>query len=233
MRDGPDIAALAALIGDPGRANMMTALMDGRALSAGELAQEGGVSLPTASGHLSRLVEAGLLQVERQGRHRYFRLSGSDVAEALEALMVLAEGRGRKRVRTGPRDAEMRLARSCYKHLAGELGVRMYDSLRAARAIEMGPEGLRLGDGGRAQLTALGLPDAVLRARAPVCRECLDWSERRMHLSGPLGTGLLSLILDKGWARRVPDSRVIRFSQAGRTAFDAAFPLREDVDVGD
>ena len=84
MRDGPDIAALAALIGDPGRANMMTALMDGRALSAGELAQEGGVSLPTASGHLSRLVEAGLLQVERQGRHRYFRLSGSDVAEALE-----------------------------------------------------------------------------------------------------------------------------------------------------
>ena len=221
MKDGPDIAALAALIGDPGRANMMTALMDGRALSAGELAREGGVSLPTASGHLSRLVEAGLLQVERQGRHRYFRLAGSDVAEALEALMVLAEGRGRKRVRTGPRDAEMRLARSCYKHLAGELGVRMYDSLRGAGALEMGPEGLRLGDGGRAQLTALGLPDAVLRARAPVCRECLDWSARQSHLAGSFGAALLDRFYDLGWAKRVADSRIVRFSDAGEKSFRA------------
>ena len=111
MKDGPDIALLASLIGDPGRANMLVALSDGRALTAGELAGVAGVSLPTASGHLSRMVNAGLLSVAKQGRHRYFRLAGEDVGQALEALMSLAEARGHRRVRTGPRDAALKKAR--------------------------------------------------------------------------------------------------------------------------
>src|SRR5262245_45533052 len=120
MAEGPLIASIAALIGDPARANMLTALMDGRALTARELAEAGGIAPPTASGHLAKLVEASLLEVRSQGRHRYYRLSGNDVAETLEALMGLAQRTGAVPVRTGPRDAALREARLCYDHLAGE-----------------------------------------------------------------------------------------------------------------
>ncbi|HEX8373826.1 MAG TPA: winged helix-turn-helix domain-containing protein, partial [Geminicoccaceae bacterium] len=129
MKDGPVIAAVAALLGDPARANMLTALMDGRALTVSELAQAAGVALPTASGHLSKLAAAGLLQGERQGRHRYFRLSGPDVAGVLEGLMGLAQRTGAVRVRTGPRDATLRAARVCYDHLAGDRGVALMQRL--------------------------------------------------------------------------------------------------------
>ncbi|WP_375172885.1 ArsR/SmtB family transcription factor [Pseudooceanicola sp.] len=232
MKDGPDIALLAALIGDPGRANMLVALSDGRALTAGELAGVAGVSLPTASEHLSRMVGAGLLSVAKQGRHRYFRLAGEDVGQALEALMSLAEARGHHRVRTGPRDAAMREARSCYKHLAGGMAVRMYDSLRERGMLVLAEDGLVLSAQGRAALEDMGVAVPQLR-RGPICRECLDWSERRMHLAGPLGTALLDHVLSVGWADRVPGSRVIRFRPAGRAALAAAFPLREGVSVGE
>src|SRR4029079_8170077 len=125
MNDGPLIASIASLIDDPGRANMLTALMDGRALTASELAGAAGVTVQTASGHLSRLVEAGLLAVRKQGRHRYFRLSGPDVAETLEPQLGLAQRTGAVRVRTGRRDAALREARLCYDHLAGERGVAL------------------------------------------------------------------------------------------------------------
>src|SRR6201996_9054816 len=125
MKDGPVIAQIAALMGDPARANMLTALMDGRALTVSELALAGGVGLPTASGHLAKLDQAGLLSAEKQGRHRYFRLSGPDVAQVLESLMSLAQRTGAVRVRTGPKDAALRTARVCYDHLAGERAVRL------------------------------------------------------------------------------------------------------------
>jgi DNA-binding transcriptional ArsR family regulator len=227
MKDGPDIALLASLIGDPGRANMLVALSDGRALTAGELAGVAGVSLPTASGHLARMVTAGLLSVAKQGMHRYFRLAGEDVGQALEALMSLAEARGHRRVRTGPKDAAMREARSCYRHLAGGMAVRMYDSLRTRGALRLAEEGLVLTETGRGLLSGMGIVLPPVR-RGPVCRECLDWSERRMHLAGPLGTALLDHILARGWAEREGDSRVIRFRPAGRAALVAAFPLQED-----
>ncbi|MGI3171520.1 ArsR/SmtB family transcription factor [Pseudooceanicola sp. C21-150M6] len=222
MKEGPDIAAIAALIGDPGRANMLTALLDGRALTAGELAQEAGVLASTASGHLSRMTEGGLLSVVQQGRHRYYRLSGPEVAHALEGLMTLSQARGSRR-RPGPRDPEMRLARTCYDHMAGTLGVQMYDSLRLRGGFVSGPEGLCLSDIGHALLAGLGEPFRVTPGVSR-CRECLDWSERRPHLAGPLGKALLIRVVETGWAHRVPGSRLIRFSPDGRAAFDQLFP---------
>src|SRR6186713_922945 len=156
MKDGPLIASVATLIGDPARANILTALMDGRALTASELAETAGVSLSTASGHLAKLTEAGLLAAEKQGRHRYFRLSAPDVAEVLEGLMGLAQRTGAVRVRTGPRDEALRKARICYDHLAGEQGVPLVSLLCEAGVLE--PGDLAAGsDKGRGVFRELGI----------------------------------------------------------------------------
>src|SRR4030095_11930623 len=129
----PDISMVASLVGDPARSNMLTALMSGRALTASELAQEAGITPQTASSHLSKLEAGGLIEPEKQGRHRYYRLTGSDVAHVLEGLAGLAARAGHMRVRTGPKDPALRRARICYDHLAGDLGVQMLDSLRKQR----------------------------------------------------------------------------------------------------
>jgi DNA-binding transcriptional ArsR family regulator len=224
MNDGPLIASVASLIGDPGRANMLTALMDGRALTASELGGAAGVTLQTASGHLARLVEAGLLDMRRQGRHRYFRLSGPDVAEALEALMGLAQRTGAVRVRTGPRDAALREARICYDHLAGERGVALLESLRARKLVE-GDQDLALTGEGRAFVAALGIDlDRLKKARRPLCRACLDWSERQAHLGGALGAALFDMMADRSWLRR-EEGRVLRFSPAGARSFEKTFAV--------
>lgn len=222
MKDGPIIATVAALIGDPARANILTALMDGRALTASELAAAAGVALPTASGHLGKLTEAGLLGVEKQGRHRYYRLSGTDVAEVLEGLMGLAQRTGAMRVRAGPRDAELRAARVCYDHLAGEEGVALLERL-VARGLLDGGEKPRLTDAGRAAFAAIGIDVAALeRRRRPTCLPCLDWSERRHHLGGALGAAILARAVTLGWVTR-GEGRALRITPAGRTAFAAAF----------
>lgn len=218
MKDGPSIAALAALVGDPARANMLTALMDGRALTVSELAGAAGVSLPTASGHLSKLDAAGLIVAEKQGRHRYHRLSGHDVAEVLEGLMSLAQRTGATRVRTGPRDAALRQARVCYDHLAGERGVALMRGLETRGWIE-GGSAPRVTPIGRERLTTLGIDVACLeRGRRVLCRNCLDWSERRNHLGGALGAAVLTHVLGQRWARREA-SRVISFTPAGSRVF--------------
>ena len=223
MADGPLIASIAALIGDPARANMLTALMNGRALTARELAEAGGIAPPTASGHLARLVEAGLLDVRRQGRHRYYRLSGADVAETLEALMGLAQRTGAVPVRTGPRDAALRESRLCYDHLAGERGVALLESLQRRKMVDEG-DTLQLNDDGRAFLADLGIKvDELARGRRPLSRACLDWSERRSHLGGALGAALLEMMIERSWLRR-GEGRVLRFSPAGIRSFEEAFP---------
>lgn len=225
MKEGPDIARIGALLGDPARANMLTALMSGKALAAGELALEAGVSAATASGHLSRLREAGLIALRQQGRHRYYALAGEEVAQALEALMGLAAARGHLRSRTGPRDPELRAARVCYDHLAGHAGVRLHDSLIARGFLALGPDTLALTEEGRAWAQGFGLdPAALEQARRPLCRACLDWSERRNHLAGGLGAAILARLYAKGWARRREGTRIVSFSGPGQAAFDAAFP---------
>lgn len=222
MTDGPRIASIAALIGDPARANMLMALMDGRALTASELAQAGGITIQTASGHLSRLVEAGLLGVRKQGRHRYFALSDGDVAGALEALMGLAQRTGAVPVRTGPRHAALREARVCYDHLAGERGVALLEGLRN-RGFVTADDDVVLTPEGRTYFEALGVAlDSLERGRRPLCRPCLDWSERRTHLGGALGAALLDLMQERGWLRR-EEGRVLRFTPAGTRAFETTF----------
>jgi DNA-binding transcriptional ArsR family regulator len=214
MKEGPNIAGIAALIGDPARANVLTALIDGRALTVSELAQAAGVGLPTASGHLAKLAQAGLIEGERQGRHRYFRLSGPDVAQALEALMGLAERTGARRVRTGPREPALRQARACYDHLAGEMAVAMFDALVACGALTTDDEP-ELTAAGEMTFHAFGLDLEMLkRSSRPLCRRCLDWSERRAHLGGALGAAILERLLSEGMARR-GDGRHIHLSATG------------------
>ncbi|MGO4687714.1 ArsR/SmtB family transcription factor [Brevundimonas sp. 2YAF1] len=224
MKDGPLIAQVAALVGDPARANMLTALMDGRALTVTELAEAAGVALPTASGHLSKLRIAKLLVVEKQSRHRYYRLADHDVAHVLEALMGLAQRTGAVRVRTGPRDAAMRTARVCYDHLAGQQGVLLLQTLIKTGWLEHADPPV-LTATGRDGLTAIGIDVLALeRGRRPLCRTCLDWSERRHHLGGALGAAMLSHALDQRWARR-GQGRVVTFSDTGARSFNAAYGL--------
>ena len=222
MKEGPVISSIAALIGDPARANILIALMDGRALTVSELAEAAGVTIQTASGHLSKLDAAGLLKAEKQGRHRYFCLSGSDVGEVLEGLMGLAQRTGAVRVRTGPKDAALRTARICYDHLAGEKGVAMLDAM-LARGLMTDKDDLRLTREGRAFATGFGIDVTTLeQGRRPLCRSCLDWSERKSHLAGALGAALLEEIVRRGWARREA-GRVVKFSPEGARKFDVTF----------
>ena len=224
MKAGPDIATVAALLGDPARANMLTALIGGTALTAGELAREGGVTAQTASSHLARLAAGGLVTVRRQGRHAYYALSGPDVARVLEGLMGLAQRTGHRRTRPGPAEPALREARVCYDHLAGDLGVALLDGLVARGAILRRDEALTLTPAGAAFLAGFGIDVAELAgSRRPLCRSCLDWSVRRSHLAGALGAAMLQRLFQLGWARRVPETRVVRFTPAGRARFLETF----------
>jgi DNA-binding transcriptional ArsR family regulator len=227
MKEGPVIASVAALLGDPARANILTALMDGRALTVSELAEAAGVTLQTASGHLAKLDAANLLVAEKQGRHRYFRLSGPDVAQVLEALMGLAQRTGATRVRTGPKDQALRSARVCYDHLAGERGVALLKGAQRQDLIK-GEKDMILTEKGRAFFADFGIDLAALeKGRRPVCRACLDWSERHSHLGGALGAALLSHLIDRGWVQREA-GRVLSFTCEGVERFEAAFGLARD-----
>ncbi len=224
MKDGPDIAAVAALLGDPGRANMLTALMAGQALTAGELAREAGVTAQTASSHLAKLETGGLVLGRKQGRHNYYALSGADVAAAIEALMGLAERTGHTRLRTGPKEPALRQARVCYDHLAGDYGVTLLESLIARGLVTEAGETLTLTPTGEAFMQALGIDLSVLgRLRRPLCKGCLDWSVRRRHLAGALGAALLERFYGLGWARREPGTRLVTFTPKGRDAFREIF----------
>lgn len=225
MRHGPDISVVAALLGDPARANMMSALMGGCALTAGELAREAGVTAQTASSHLARLAQGGLVTTRRQGRHAYYALAGEDVAELMETLAGLAARTGALRSRPGPREPAMRQARVCYDHLAGEMGVAMLDSLLARGFVEDRAGALSLSGEGGAFMRAFGIePDELARGRRPLCKACLDWSVRRNHLGGALGKALLDAVYVRGWARRLDGTRVVAFSAPGEASFRQVFP---------
>ncbi len=224
MKEGPNISQIAMLIGDPGRANMLAALMSGKALTATELASEAGITKQTASSHIAKLRDGGLVEIEAQGRHRYVRLADDEVAATLEALMGLAASKGQLRTRTGPKDPELRKARVCYNHLAGEEGVRLYEGLIRNGYLQLGEQGVDLTEGGEALIERLGI-QIKGAAKTPMCRECLDWSQRRSHLAGRLGRSILDHLYAKGWAMRVPDTRIVRFTALGGAAFVKAFEL--------
>jgi len=207
-----DMAVAAALIGDPARANMLAALMDGRAHTATELAHLSGVAPPTASGHLAKLTRARMLEVVAQGRHRYYRLASADVARMLEGIMTFASERPANVRRAMPRiDPALRRARTCYDHLAGELGVTIADRLITTGMVELGGDSAVVTEAGRRMLRKAGiLLDAADRGRRPGCRPCLDWSERRPHLAGALGAAIQKHALDSGLVQRCEGSRALR-----------------------
>ncbi|TWF57189.1 ArsR/SmtB family transcription factor [Neorhizobium alkalisoli] len=226
MKEGPDIARIGTLIGDPARANMLTALMAGKALTATELSQAAGVTLQTASAHLSKLEDGGLIAQRKQGRHRYFALADASAGTLLESIMGFAASRGHLRHKPGPKDPALRKARVCYDHLAGDYGVRMLDSFVCRGAIETDGENLTMTPAGHEHVAALGIDVSGLSSgRRPFCKSCLDWSERRSHLAGTLGKALLSHVFEKGWARRSEDSRVVAFTPEGERRFLALFPV--------
>jgi DNA-binding transcriptional ArsR family regulator len=228
MRDDPDIASVAALIGDPSRAAMLGALVEGRALPAGELAAAAGLSLSGASAQLARLTEGGLLTMEREGRHRYYRLAGPQVASALEGLALLAVKPRRPRA-PSPTTEALRRARTCYDHLAGELGVKLAQALEE-RGLVMAGEGKRLevtAAGGRWFSAQFEMDTArLVPGRHGIARRCLDWSERRHHIAGPLGAALLDRFRELGWVTPAADSaRAVKLSQRGAIALSRALDI--------
>jgi len=220
----PNIARIGALLGDNARARMLSALMHGKALTASELATEAGVTAQTATTHLSKLEAGGLLQLRKQGRHKYFAIAGQEVATLLETLMGLTNVHEPLRTRTGPRDEQMRVARVCYNHLAGYKGIQLYDHLIRSKSIIDENGSLLLTTKGERFVVDLGIKLELLRAsRSPLCRACLDWSERRTHLAGSLGRALFEKFEQLRWLKRVPGSRAIKFSSKGEQEFNRLF----------
>lgn len=210
-----NIAAVASLIGDPARARMLTALMDGRARTAKELAYGAAITPQTASSHLAKLLEARLLAMERQSRHRYFRLAAPSVGQAVEALMAVSPPRPRVTAAAGPLDG-LRLARTCYDHLAGRLGVSVTDAMVRRQLLKPTGRDFRLTASGARFLGRLGVDvEKARKERRAFARQCLDWSERRAHLAGALGAAVARRCLDLRWAAPVEEQRTLTLTPQG------------------
>jgi DNA-binding transcriptional ArsR family regulator len=225
----PAVAEVAALVGNPARANILIALMDGRALTASELAHVAGVSPQTASEHLARLTGANLLSLTKQGRHSYFRLSSAKIARMIESIMVVAaDGPQRYRPRWNG-DDELRTARTCYDHIAGRLGVALTDALTCGGHLVLSDDGGMVTPAGEKLLNGFGvLVEEARQGRRTFCRPCLDWSERRPHLAGALGAALADRCFDLGWIARMRDSRALKISPKGERGFAEVFGVTLD-----
>jgi DNA-binding transcriptional ArsR family regulator len=239
-----DIASIGALIADPGRARILLALGDGRALPATVLADEAGVAASTASAHLGKLVKGGMLRVERHGRHRYFRVSGPEVGELIEALARISPPAQVRSLKQGSKAQAVRFARTCYDHLAGMLGTELMQAL-LDRDFLTGGDGVfdpgvaqedrlaafgsdldyRLTPGGARELKAFGIDFDALPQRRPLVKYCVDWSEQRHHLAGSLGAALATRMIDLGWVRKADRSRAVHVSDIGYDGLRKYFGL--------
>lgn len=229
MIEGPYIAEAAALIGDPSRATMLSALMDGRALTASELAYASGITPQTASGHLTKLSDAKLIAVEKQGRHRYYRLANEHVAQVLESLAVLAVHGAPRHRPTGPRDDAMKKARTCYDHLAGKLGVALTRSMVNRGILTETADKFEITKEGRADLASFGLDmEAIESSRRTHASRCLDWSERTPHLGGALGAAMLGAVESRDWISRKKGSRAVSITTQGQTELKRNFGISLD-----
>ncbi|WP_026873335.1 ArsR/SmtB family transcription factor [Inquilinus limosus] len=223
MKEGLDLASLSSLIGDPSRALILSALFGGEALPAGELAWRARVTPQTASSHLTKLTEAGLVTVRRLGRHRYYALAGAEIGALLETMLTLASpppaAASRSKV-----PAPLREGRMCYDHLAGRLGVAITNALMAQGVLRADDHGFALSEAAPGWLAALDIDvDRLRQGRRAVTRRCQDWSERRPHLSGALGAAIADRFLEQGWIRRDRDSRAVALTDSGRGALARIF----------
>ena len=219
-----DISEPASLIGDPTRASFLMALSEERALPAGELARRAGVTPSTASIQLAKLVEGDLLTVERHGRHRYYSLADPAIATAIESLAVIAPRRAASSLKAARIGSDLQAARTCYDHLAGALGVALFDALLARRLLTSELEPTRKGE---RLLAELGVDvDGAAAGRRAFARRCLDWTERRHHLAGALGAAVATRFFELGWIERLPASRAVRVTEAGRTALARELAIR-------
>ncbi|MGF0538405.1 ArsR/SmtB family transcription factor [Agrobacterium sp. ES01] len=227
MISGINLAEVAALIGDVARANILSALLGGKALTASELAWSAGVTPQTASGHLAKLLDGHLVAVEKQGRHRYYRLASAAVAQTLESVANLSMDGPKRHRPTGPKDAAMRHARTCYDHMAGRLAVALAERFEQDGYLHLGDGAGIVTDEGKRFFCDFGIdlePDR--KSTRPLCRCCLDWSERRMHIGGRLGAALLQRCIELGWLRNGPDSRTLAITRPGERGF------RETMQIG-
>jgi DNA-binding transcriptional ArsR family regulator len=222
----PSIAEVAALIGSPARANVLMALLDGHALTAGELAYVAGVSAQTTSGHLAKLTEAQLLTLTKRGRNSYYRLASPLICRMLEGIMAVAADGPRRFQPPWPGNEELRLARTCYDHLAGQLGVALTDSLVTRERVMLTEDGGMVTAAGEDFLRGFGVDiDRLSRGRRAFCRPCLDWSERRVHLAGALGSALAARCFEVGWIARIRDTRALRITPLGKQGFAETFGI--------
>lgn len=217
MQTEPDFSTIAALIGEPTRATILAALLNGQSLPASELAYRAHITCQTASSHLAKLVAGGLLEVNKAGRHRYYRLKNANVARALEALAVISPPNPIQSHRDSAKLQALRFARTCYDHLAGQLGVAITHALEDKNFLLQDDGAYTLTEAGSAWLARWNIDENQLRKeRRAFARTCLDWSERHDHLAGALGTALTTMLFDRGYIHRVPDSRAVRLTDAGR-----------------
>ncbi len=222
-----DMAELGALVGDPARANILAALIDGRALTATELAAIAGVAPQTASGHLAKLSRANLLALKEQGRHRYYRLASPLVGSMIESIAAVAAVQlPPRRSRRSRLDDAMRAARTCYDHIAGHLGVAMADALIARGYVVLGDDGGEVTPAGAEFLGAFGAGVMAGGTRRVFCRPCLDWSERRWHIAGAVGAALCKRCIDLHWVERSPATRALTITHKGRRGFAESLGVR-------
>jgi DNA-binding transcriptional ArsR family regulator len=212
------IAVVAELIGEPARAAILVALLDGRALPAGELAFISRVSAQSASGHLSKLVDGGLLSVQSEGRHRYYKIASAEVGHALEALGAISTAPQRATALDRLQTNDLRIARTCYDHLAGVIAVEITKALEASEILEpFGERDYELGAGGEAWFAEIGVKVSQFRSsRRSFARRCLDWTERKPHLAGALGAALCSRVIALNWVVRRPKTRALRLTLQGQ-----------------
>ncbi|HEX2281001.1 MAG TPA: helix-turn-helix domain-containing protein [Thermomicrobiales bacterium] len=224
LQGTPGVATVGTLIGQPARAQMLLLMLDGRGRTATELAESAGVTRSTASFHLAQLVDGRLVRVDRQGRHRYFRLAGPEIASLLKTMLAVSGAPAHSEKRFGPRPTTMRRARMCYDHMAGELGIGVTDGLiRSGALIESGDD-FQLTPAGARQLTDFGIDVAATRQKKRhFARTCIDWSERRPHLAGALGAAIAHRIFELNWARREPGGRTVYVTQAGQQGLSDVF----------
>jgi DNA-binding transcriptional ArsR family regulator len=229
MRPYPEVSSVAFLISDPARAAILMSLLDGRAWPAGELAHVAGVTAQTASAHLAKLLTGGLLSVETQGRHRYYRLAGAHVAMALENLASICPAETSRRMPVTRGVKNLRFARCCYDHLAGQLGMALTRALQARGIIVAAADKkFDVPAAGKEWFGRIGLDmDRVKPTRLGLARQCLDWSERDHHLAGPLGVQLLALLCSNGWLRRSPSSRAVEVTPPGWAWLKAELDIDE------